>query len=663
MISINALGQAQLNRVWSAALLEELTRFGVSEVCVAPGSRSTPLTLEAELNPKLNLHTHFDERGLGFYALGMAKASKAPVAVVVTSGTAVANLLPAVAEANLTGEKLILLTADRPIDLVGCGANQAIVQSNIFSSHVVRSIELPSPSPQQSFNWLLSTLDDALFAQVAGPIHINCAFPEPLYTEEPVVLADIDEVPKKWLESVTSYSDDFTRSNARFDLEQWLSIHHNRKGLIVVGSTTLGQATHAKALSEELGWPILCDPQSGQSSDWASYDVWLQSSMANKALAQCEVILQFGARLVSKRLLAFIKKQAGVWSPDRYLLISDEPSRLNPDHLPMARAHGVSWPKTMSNSDTSGWGNGLKKWKEVVSSQVNAHASEALSELELTSKLSELSEEYNLFIGNSLGVRLVDMFSQHALGEVYSNRGASGIDGLVATCAGVSSAIGERTLLMLGDTSLLHDLNSLSLHRDKNNLILVINNDGGAIFDMLPVDASHKQKLYQMPHGYQFEHAAKQFGLDYAQVAEFETLKTKISEHRDSGTNTLLIEVITPQSKRLSIFAPSLPRYAHSDMSKRTKVNIVFVHGFLGSSEDWSQVISQLPSWAEGHCIDLPGHGKKQDLEPKSLDDFAAYLLSELKPLAKSKRPLVLVGYSLGARVLMYSLTHKCAPV
>lgn len=212
----------------------------------------------------------------------------------------------------------------------------------------------------------------------------------------------------------------------------------------------------------------------------------------------------------------------------------------------MTRAHGVSWPKTMSNSDTSGWGNGLKKWKEVVSSQVNAHASEALSELELTSKLSELSEEYNLFIGNSLGVRLVDMFSQHALGEVYSNRGASGIDGLVATCAGVSSAIGERTLLMLGDTSLLHDLNSLSLHRDKNNLILVINNDGGAIFDMLPVDASHKQKLYQMPHGYQFEYAAKQFGLDYMQVCEFEPLKAKISEHRQSGTNTLLIEVITP---------------------------------------------------------------------------------------------------------------------
>lgn len=546
MTSMKELGQAELNRVWSALLLEELARFGVSEVCVAPGSRSTPLTLEAELSQKLRLHTHFDERGLGFYALGLAKASKAPVAIIVTSGTAVANLLPAVAEANLTGEKLILLTADRPVDLVGCGANQAIVQSNIFSNHVVRSLELPSPNPHQGLNWLLSTLDDALFAQVSGPIHVNCAFPEPLYTEASVELSEIEEVPKAWLESVTSYTDDFTRSSARFDLAVWLSSYKDSKGLILVGSTTLEQATHAKALSEELGWPILCDPQSGQSSDWASYDVWLQSSMANKGLADCEVILQFGARLVSKRLLAFIREQVTTWPADRYLLVSDEPSRLNPDHLPMTRVHGVYWPSQPSVSSQSGWANGLKKWKEVVLSQINGQKTESISELELTSKLSEISEEYNLFIGNSLGVRLVDMFSQHALGEVYSNRGASGIDGLVATCAGVASATHERILLLLGDTSLLHDLNSLSLHQGKNNLILVINNDGGAIFDMLPVDASFKQKLYQMPHAYQFEHAAMQFGLDYARVSQFDALKGRIEEHRESGSNTLLLEVTTP---------------------------------------------------------------------------------------------------------------------
>lgn len=126
--------QAVLNRIWSETILTELHRFGVKHVCIAPGSRSTPLTLEAAEQPNFSIHTHFDERGLGFMALGLAKASQEPVAVIVTSGTAVANLLPAVAEAKLTGEKLVLLTADRPVELVGCGANQAINQLGIFRS-------------------------------------------------------------------------------------------------------------------------------------------------------------------------------------------------------------------------------------------------------------------------------------------------------------------------------------------------------------------------------------------------------------------------------------------------------------------------------------------------------------------------------------------------
>lgn len=136
--------QAVINRIWCQTLLEELSRLGVTEVCIAPGSRSTPLTLEAQENTNLNLHTHFDERGLGFLALGLAKASHKPVALIVTSGTAVANLLPAIAEAKLTGEKLVVLTADRPIELIDCGANQAIHQSEIFSTHVTSSLELPT---------------------------------------------------------------------------------------------------------------------------------------------------------------------------------------------------------------------------------------------------------------------------------------------------------------------------------------------------------------------------------------------------------------------------------------------------------------------------------------------------------------------------------------
>ncbi|SUP91233.1 2-succinyl-5-enolpyruvyl-6-hydroxy-3-cyclohexene-1-carboxylate synthase [Yersinia pseudotuberculosis] len=169
------------NRRWAALLLEALTRHGVRHICIAPGSRSTPLTLAAAANPSLVCHTHFDERGLGHLALGLAKASTEPVAVIVTSGTAVANLYPALIEAGLTGERLILLTADRPPELIDCGANQAIRQQGLFASHPTLSVNLPRPTPDISARWLVSTLDSAMAQLQHGALHINCPFAEPLY--------------------------------------------------------------------------------------------------------------------------------------------------------------------------------------------------------------------------------------------------------------------------------------------------------------------------------------------------------------------------------------------------------------------------------------------------------------------------------------------------
>ena len=171
------------NRRWAAVILEALTRHGVQHICIAPGSRSTPLTLAAAENRAFIPHTHFDERGLGHLALGLAKASRQPVAVIVTSGTATANLYPALIEAGLTGEKLILLTADRPPELIDCGANQAIRQPGMFASHPSQTLSLPRPSQDVPARWLVSTIDQALGALHSGGIHINCPFAEPLYGE------------------------------------------------------------------------------------------------------------------------------------------------------------------------------------------------------------------------------------------------------------------------------------------------------------------------------------------------------------------------------------------------------------------------------------------------------------------------------------------------
>ncbi|MFS1441609.1 MULTISPECIES: 2-succinyl-5-enolpyruvyl-6-hydroxy-3-cyclohexene-1-carboxylic-acid synthase [unclassified Vibrio] len=550
--------QAVLNRVWCHTLLEELARNGVEHVCVAPGSRSTPLTLEAEANPKLTLHTHFDERGLGFLALGLAKASNKPVAVIVTSGTAVANLLPATAESGLTREKLILLTSDRPIDLVDCGANQAIQQQGIFSSHVETALNLPSPTTQVSLNWLLTSVDSALAKQcnVGGAIHINCPFPEPLYSKNSAEMyADYTKSIAGWSSSANPYSNTC--------LPNHLTVqpvapgdYLERKGAVIIGSIDKEAATKAQQFASALGWLIFCDPQSGVNSDWKHYDLWLQSDSVKEQLNQCDFILQFGERIVSKRLNQWIKSQAAWFDCTQYVVVSPDAHRINQDHLPQTHivANIESWitdqhlPTLLGKH--SGWATPLIEVANTVQQLALAQISnnDQLTELSVAVDLSSRLKDRELFVGNSLMVRLVDMLSSISANRVYSNRGASGIDGLVATAAGVVKANQNPLLMLIGDTSLLYDINSLALltHNLTPMVIVVTNNDGGAIFDLLPVPEQQKQSLYQMPHGFSFEHAAAQFQLGYAAPETLNCYQTIIEQHFEQGQGTLLVEVKTP---------------------------------------------------------------------------------------------------------------------
>ncbi|MDV7103999.1 2-succinyl-5-enolpyruvyl-6-hydroxy-3-cyclohexene-1-carboxylic-acid synthase [Vibrio sp. TH_r3] len=583
----NEQNQARLNRLWSKLILEELTRLGVQHVCVAPGSRSTPLTLEADEQENLILHTHFDERGLGFLALGLAKASLLPVAIIVTSGTAVANLLPAIAEAKLTGEKLVVLTADRPPELIDCGANQAISQIGIYSEHVTSSLNLPVPSEAISAEWLLSSTDNLLFQQrlAGGPVHINCPFAEPLY-----LLSDCNDGNKANQHTAINKYDDLTDSKKtavfyRYlrGVQAWLTdsqpytkqvnnrsfVHDDatflaaHKGLIIIGSVDLAEAEKALALGKALRWPILCDPQSGVSSEWQHYDLWLRNQRVAVRLASCDFILQFGARLVSKSLNGFIHQQVSS-NKANYTLVSNQQQRLNPNSLPQTHIHAniVEWVNNQlahlaSQSSTHQcWADELKQYasrvksllwdKEIFPSQSNSELK--LSEINLAALLETIANKTDLFIGNSLIVRLIDMVSALKGNRTYSNRGASGIDGLVATAAGVQRINNEAMLLLLGDISLLYDLNSLALyhHSAVPTVILVTNNDGGAIFDLLPVPTDKKQALYQMPHGYQFEHAARQFNLKYLKPDSLQQLMDASVAHLQSGSGALVIELLTP---------------------------------------------------------------------------------------------------------------------
>lgn len=551
--------QALLNRIWSQTLLEELTRFGVTQVCIAPGSRSTPLTLEAAANEQLQIHTHFDERGLGFLALGLAKASQTPVAVIVTSGTAVANLLPAIAESKLTGEKLIVLTADRPRELVDCGANQAIVQNNIYGSHVTQAIDLPSPTLRLPLSWLLTTLDDALHQQamLGGSVHINCPYPEPLYSShERELYADYLATVDEWRQGQQTYSQRYQTLSAPLPSDNTLL---SQKGLVIIGSLPLVQAQAALTFAQQLGWPVLCDPQSGVSSEWAHYDLWLQNSTARAQLSECQHVVQFGARIVSKRLSQWLEQQLTKASCG-YTYISPQVARNNPSHA--AQQHwlcdAVSWVEHQLAKQHAlqtlhaGWADELKAYASSIAQLAKLHLSQPqLSEVAVALDLTERGAASTLFIGNSLIVRLVDMFSELKQREVFSNRGASGIDGLVATAAGVQRALNKPMLMLLGDTSLLYDLNSLALVRTPPQplVIVVINNDGGAIFDLLPVPEAQRTALYQMPHGLNFEFAAKQFALDYQAPETLVAYQQAIDQHLNAGKGTLVIEVITPSQQ------------------------------------------------------------------------------------------------------------------
>lgn len=554
VLSVN---QAVVNRIWSQVILEELTRFGVSEICVAPGSRSTPLTLEADENPKLNLHTHFDERGLGFMALGLAKASGRPVAVVVTSGTAVANLLPAIAEAKLTGEKLVVLTADRPVELVGCGANQAINQHGIFSTHVTSSVDLPSPSLNVPLKWVLTTIDQAMAEQQQKgcAIHVNCSYPEPLYSQESKSLyRNYSEQLGSWWQNDNPFTCKHTPLEA---LQVNASDFTHRNGLIILGSTTRSESVVVKQLAQRLGWPIMCDPQSGQSSAWSHYDLWMQNSAKAEQLQRCELVLQFGSRIVSKRLNQWLAKHIETVGAE-YHYIAESYDRNNPNHL-MQQHHVTSIETWVANllealpplaKTNAGWADGLCDLSEQVSSLASLHLScdAPLSEIALALTASQLPTKAQLFVGNSMFVRLLDMFARINDTEVYSNRGASGIDGLVATAAGVVRSNKQPTIVFVGDTSLLYDINSLALltHEQTPVVVVVTNNDGGAIFDLLPVPEQQKQSLYQMPHGFGFEHAARQFHLGYAKPETLMEYQSLIDNHIEHGIGGLIVEVQTP---------------------------------------------------------------------------------------------------------------------
>lgn len=571
-----------LNAIWAGLLVEALVREGVTAFFVAPGSRSTPLTIAAAQHPEALVVLHPDERGTSFAALGHARVAGQPAAWITTSGTAVANGLPAVVEASRDGVPIVLLTADRPPELRGTGANQTIDQVEIFGSAVRFFVDLPAPDAQIPARYVPAIVAEALARArrtPRGPVHFNVMLREPL-APEPRAAHEPGGVPSgylgeprlaAWLRGKAPFTEHIRppaappeRSVMAFVDE--LFARAEGRGLIVAGQTddpTAGAA--ALMLGERLGWPVLADIGSqvrlgaphASPLRIAHADALLAASSAISETLRPNAVLHLGGRVVSKRVAAFIAESP----PALYAHADPRGFRLDPHHLLTHRFEAE--PEAFANDLTSLYAEPadtdfVRAWTQADAEAARAldaafeaeRRGESLSEPLVARVLSEfLPERHGLILASSLPVRLVDRFG--SLGgsapRVVTNRGASGIDGTVATASGAARGLGWPATLLIGDLALRHDLSSLPLLKSGPPVVIVcLNNDGGGIFHLLPIarHASVFEPYFTTPHGLDFAHAAAHAGLPYAAPRTLGEFADAYAGALQRGTSAL-IEVRT----------------------------------------------------------------------------------------------------------------------
>ena len=497
-MSDTARDQGCLNLRWALALLEGLVAGGLRRLVISPGSRSTPLILAGQQTPELELTPILDERSAAFFALGLARASGRPVGLVCTSGSALAHWLPAVIEASESEIPLVLLSADRPPELRGWGANQTIDQTRLFGPFV-REFHDPGPAEDGTAALKMVRALGARAAAVSqgpwpGPVHLNLPFREPLVPGADCARRATADLPTLAARSEQPWA--FTGAPLARDLERLFS----GRGLICCGPG-VWSAEAADALwrcAERLGAPVLCDPLSGLRFGPASgyritrYDSLLRNPATATALKP-DWVLRFGRAPVSKTLLGWLADvptilvdAGGAWSDPSHDVrrkIQAPPGAFCAwlaDAEPDSRIGGVPDADWLAR-----WTDGECGLDRMAADYL---ADAPWCEAHLIRDLLELLPAgEGLLCANSMPIRQLDTWSgsRNAPLQVFGNRGASGIDGQASTFAGLNAGSVPTTAL-LGDLSFLHDLSGILLMRGLDRPCIVLNNGGGRIFDYLP---------------------------------------------------------------------------------------------------------------------------------------------------------------------------------
>lgn len=470
-------------------IIDQLVQQGVHHFCMAPGSRSTPLVVAAAAHKQVTLHVHYDERGLGFFALGLAKAGRQPAAIIVTSGTAVGNLLPSVMEAHHASIPMIVLTADRPHELRDCGANQTTDQVKIFQPFMRWQADLPCALHESYFRSVLAQGYFYACHNPPGPVHINCPFRDPLY--KPAVSFSLGKPLKIQF--------------PRCAVPPQKSPH--AKGLILIGSLPHPEdVLPVLQLATRRKWPVCADILSNARcfpmGNQIKYHDWLEKPRP-------DLILHFGERMTSKKILEWMKEiKAEIVHISPFPFLQD-PARILTSRV---QADIAEFCLAFDAPEAEDW---LSSWEdrepifEEGGPLTEAHAMKAISHI--------LPPDFGLFLANGMPIRDGDQFLfPKTCRGFFGNRGLSGIDGNIATAAGLAEEM--PILAIIGDQAALHDLNSLPLlKKTKYPIILLIsNNFGGGIFHHLPISKDPQfETLWANAHTLSFTEAAKLYDIPY----------------------------------------------------------------------------------------------------------------------------------------------------
>ena len=689
------MSRSDLHSAWAKLFLASLAGSGVRDVVLSPGSRSTPLAIAAAREDRLRLHVLVDERVAAFFALGQARTSGRPSVLICTSGSAAAHYLPALVEAVHSHIPLIVVTADRPWDAYDCTASQTIDQVKLFGDHVRHYADLGLPDAQPSALAAVVRIAAQAVARsqgpVPGPVHVNAHFRKPL---EPVSVAD-REPHCDWVDALLAKGPPrvfASPQSARVDEHALRSLAllcaERPRGIIVCGPAWSG--TDAAKLREALsdlvratGWGVWAEATSSVRFGvglevQGAFDAFLRSEPLRAALAP-QILVELGGPPVSSSYAQFVERHPdcvrAVVAPHGWkdpsgradLLISADPAVLCRALAQHPLLTTVAWPSARAAYQSLLQQIEARTWSVVDEVQRDEELSEGAV---VASVLAAAPAGSVLLLGNSLAVRDVDLFGHPSAKSlrVLHQRGAAGIDGLIAAAAGSRTQTADPVLVLLGDVSAQHDIGGLAALQQVAGplVVVVINNAGGRIFEQLPVASSAAAqrdfaRLFVAPQQIDFAAAAHAFGVSHRRVHDPAALRSALSDGF-ADTRPLLLECCVPpedgRTRRQQIWQRVIDEIRPLPAAKAaqpprlvTPCTTVFLHGFLGSPAMWDGLVSALNRPYRTDV--LPGHGQLPRCPAQDFDDVIADMAASLP-----EGGCELVGYSMGARLALALALH-----